>query len=427
MQNVELRMPFMRKLYICYLIFFCFIYLVSNDRLSTAVVAKTAFAFQSIQKYPAFCRKNSFPHARNCKVSAASYCFYFIHAGALRGYFLNPALLFLLLFSRPSVNLKLSSPKSRLNFHSLRAAIRRRLRPVWIYSFSVAFLLVFYAFTLFLVNTGHIELTFSGLLFFQIALTANMFIIIIGLTYLHWAYEKKQKKSQLKTQRQQKKLHDIRQLQYQEEIKRIRLQQELQVQRERLARDLHDGIGSQLTHIVTKLDMLSIRSAQARQLGLLSDFARETNQILRETIWVLNHDYVEYTQFQQRMSGFLNRLWEDREQPELKISMSEHSGLLISPVVSMTIFRIVQEVVNNALKYAEADCIEIRFRLIANTIAVEISDNGIGFDLLKVKRGYGLDNIQKRCDELSGQFLLFSSSKGTTVMIELPPSEPSPL
>ncbi|WP_169704910.1 sensor histidine kinase [Runella slithyformis] len=417
----------MRKPYLCYLIFFCFIYLVSDGRLSTVVAAKTVFALQSIQNFPASCRKNPFSHAGNSKVFSASYCFFFMHLGALRGYFMNPALLFLLLFSRPSVNLKLSSPKSRLNFHSVQIAVRRWLRPVWIYSFSVAFLLLFYAFTLFLVNTGHIELTFSGLIFFQVALTANMFIIIIGLTYLHWVYENKHRKSQWKTRKQQKKLHDILQLKQQEEVRRIRLQQELQVQRERLARDLHDGIGSQLTHIVTKLDMLSIRSAQARQLGLLSDFARETNQILRETIWVLNHDYIEYTQFQQRMSGFMNRLWEDREQPELKISMSDHSSLLISPVVAMTIFRIGQEVINNALKYAEADCINIHFRQRSNTVVVEINDNGTGFDLQKVKRGYGLDNIQKRCSELGGQLLLYSAPTGTTVMIELPPSEPKPL
>lgn len=420
-------MPFMRKLYIYYLIFFCFIYLVSDDLPSTAVVAKTVFVFQSVQNYPASCRKNSFPHSGNVEVSAASYSFSYRHSETLRGDCLHPALLFLLLFSRPSVNLKVSSPKSRLNFLSVRAAIRRRLRPAWIYSFSVAFLLLFYACTLLLMNTDHIKLTFSGLLFFRIALTANMFIIIIGLTYLHWVYEIKQKKSQLKIQRQQKKLHDIRQLQYQDEIKRIRLQNELQVQRERLARDLHDGIGSQLTHIVTKLDMLSIRSAQARQLGLLSDFARETNQILRETIWVLNHDYIEYTQFQQRMSGFMNRLWEDREQPELKISMSDHSSLLISPIVAMTIFRIGQEVINNALKYANANCIEIHFRQRVNTAVVEISDNGTGFDVQKVKRGYGLDNIKKRCNDLGGQLLISSAPTGTAVIIELPPSEPKVL
>lgn len=395
-------MPVMRKLYFYYLILFCFIYITGYRQSLTIVDTESTSTFQS---------------------TVVSYDFSLPDDSVPPGQYLNTGPLFLLMFNRPRLAGKSSSQKSRLNYNYAKNLIRRKFRPAWIYITSISFLLLFYFITLFLANMSPLGLTFPGLLFFEIVLTVNIFIIIIGLTYLHWMYEKKQKIAQLKTQRHQSNLYEIQQRQQQEEIKLLRLQNELQVQRERLARDLHDGIGSQLTHIVTKLDMLSIRSAQARQLVLLSDFARETNQILRETIWVLNHNYIEYTQFQQRMSGFMNRLWEDKEQPELKISMSEHSTLLISPVVAMTIFRIGQEVINNALKYANADCIEILFRQKSNTIVVEMGDNGSGFDLQKVKRGYGLDNIQKRCSELGGQLALYSAPNGTIVIIELPPSE----
>ncbi len=205
--------------------------------------------------------------------------------------------------------------------------------------------------------------------------------------------------------------------------KSLQFQNELQLQRERLARDLHDGIGSQLTHIIAKLDMLSINSQLTKQLGEISDFARETNQILRETIWVLNHDCVQYNQLQKRISGFLNRVWEGREQPELIISMKSNSTLLISPIVSMAIFRIVQEVVNNAIKYANATTLEVLFRYRDDTVVIEIGDNGEGFDVLSTKKGYGLNNIHKRCIELGGALILCSTPNGTIVIIELPSSE----
>lgn len=208
-----------------------------------------------------------------------------------------------------------------------------------------------------------------------------------------------------------------------EKDKSASIHTQLQIQRERLARDLHDGIGSQLTHIITKLDILAIKSNNSRQLELLSDFARETNQILRETVWVLNQNNIEYSLLQKRISSFLNKLWQEREHPELQIAMSAKSSLLISPIIAMNIFRICQEVVNNALKYANASRIEITFHQKPHNILIEIKDNGQGFELTKMQKGYGLDNIRKRCDELGGELFLVSSSTGTAILFELPPVE----
>lgn len=305
----------------------------------------------------------------------------------------------------------------------IKEILKHNPQKSWIYLLSIFIILTTFFTKELFTETKVVSGLPSASSVFKFALITNIFITTIGLIYRTKIDQKALKYLQPITENQPANFYWTQQQNRKVNSTTIGLQNELQLQRERLARDLHDGIGSQLTHIITKLDMLAIKSEQARQLGLLSDFARETNQILRETIWVLNHEFIEYTLFQQRMSGFLTRIWEERDQPELKISMTENSNLLISPIVAMTIFRIGQEVINNALKYSNADCIEILFRQRTNTIVVEMGDNGRGFDTQKVRNGYGLDNIKKRCSELGGELHLCSSSNGTIVIVELPPTE----
>lgn len=255
--------------------------------------------------------------------------------------------------------------------------------------------------------------------FFTTALLITVTMITSSLVTQNWIY-RKTREILLKNANIFTKNHANT---TKEKDKSSSIHNQLQIQRERLARDLHDGIGSQLTHIITKLDILAIKSEDSRQLELLSDFARETNQILRETVWVLNQNNIEYSLLQKRISSFLNKLWQEREHPELQIAMSAKSSLLISPIIAMNVFRICQEVVNNALKYANASCIEITFYQKPNKVLIEIKDNGQGFELTKMQKGYGLDNIRKRCDELGGQLFLVSNSTGTAILFELPPVE----
>src|SRR5437868_4140044 len=83
----------------------------------------------------------------------------------------------------------------------------------------------------------------------------------------------------------QQSVYEAEQKRQAEQIKALQLEKELQIHRERLGRDLHDGLGSQLTHLISRLDILAyLGNPEANQLVRLSEFAREMNQTLRETI-----------------------------------------------------------------------------------------------------------------------------------------------
>ena len=196
---------------------------------------------------------------------------------------------------------------------------------------------------------------------------------------------------------------------------------QLQNQREQIARDLHDGIGSQLTHIISRLDIMAFNhKGMENQLTALRDFTSETVQQLRETIWVLNQFEISFGQLTERIRGLLTRISTDMEYPKIKITASGEGTLLLSPQLASSIFRIVQESVNNALKYADSTAISVCVTADKQRLAVLIHDNGKGFAIDKVCLGYGLLNIKKRAEELNGSVDLNSSSDGTNILVEFP-------
>lgn len=199
------------------------------------------------------------------------------------------------------------------------------------------------------------------------------------------------------------------------------LHSQLKTQRERIARDLHDGIGSQLTHIISRLDIMAFNNqVKPNQLADLRDFTSETFQQLRETIWVLNQPEIPYGQLTERVRGLLTRISSESEYPKLNIVAYGDGEVLLSPHVASSIFRIIQESINNAMKYAEATLISVCLAIDETSFTVLITDNGKGFCRHEICPGYGLENIRRRAEELNGKLDLDSSDEGTKVLVEFP-------
>jgi PAS domain S-box-containing protein len=87
----------------------------------------------------------------------------------------------------------------------------------------------------------------------------------------------------------------------------------------------------------------------------------------------------------------------------------------------LTIYRIVQEQLNNIVKHAKASSVNVLISFRENAIHVKIEDNGKGFNPSKVKKGLGLNNIVNRAEALGGKTLIYSHpGKGTRVEVEIP-------
>jgi len=207
-----------------------------------------------------------------------------------------------------------------------------------------------------------------------------------------------------------------------EEIKALKLENDLSSQRERLGRDLHDCFGSQLAHVISRLDLLSnTQEADQQQLLRLNDFVREMNRTLRETIWVLDQELVTARVFGARVQGMLFKIWEDLDSPMLNWQFETDSEqLLIQPFPALQVIRIIQEGTNNALKYAGAAQVTVKMIVQKSRVLLSIVDDGCGFDASTIGHGYGISNIRRRTEAINGNFVLETSPAGTCLEINVP-------
>ena len=89
--------------------------------------------------------------------------------------------------------------------------------------------------------------------------------------------------------------------------------------------------------------------------------------------------------------------------------------------MEVTVYRIVQELVGNALKHAKAGELSISLTRTPGRLSVIVSDDGVGFDPSSATEGMGLANVRKRAATLGGEVVVDSTpGKGTTVSVECP-------
>jgi len=222
-----------------------------------------------------------------------------------------------------------------------------------------------------------------------------------------------------------------RQLQKEGELKSalaaIETQNKLQEQRLRISRDLHDNIGAQLTFIISSIDNLKygfkdIGAKLSDRLSGISAFTGDTIYELRDTIWAMNKNNITFEDLQTRISNFITKATMASEEMEFRFEIASEVDpeRMFTSVEGMNMYRVIQEAVNNAVKYAQAKHIHVTISEVENTYQIVIKDNGIGFDKRTVDLGNGLHNMEKRCREIGAKLVIDSElTKGTTIVLSL--------
>lgn len=194
----------------------------------------------------------------------------------------------------------------------------------------------------------------------------------------------------------------------------------IQEQRLEISRELHDNVGSQLTFIISILDNLKNSSVQFdeainKKIDTLSSFANKSISELRDTIWVLNSKQLRLSELKSRMLNFIKDAGESVDTIRFQFGFDIHNDVQLSSKQAINLYRILQEIVNNAIKHANAKNISVSISQIENELQIKISDNGIGFDYeSEKKKSFGLTNIQNRVQEINGSLQVASNlEKGT--------------
>jgi len=248
---------------------------------------------------------------------------------------------------------------------------------------------------------------------FQILALISLALITIG--YLIYRQQKLKNK-----QREQE-------FELKSAIKEIETQNQLQEQRLSISRDLHDNIGAQLTFVISSVDNLKhgnqiTDNKITNQLTKISDFTKSTIIELRDTIWAMNNNEFTFEDLRSRIFNFIEKAKSAKEEVDFKFNVNESlQDLKFSSIVGINLYRTIQESINNAVKYADANEIVVEVKNVSNKIQIEIQDNGKGFDIENTDFGNGLHNMKKRIEEIDGTFEINSLiNKGTKIRFEIP-------
>jgi PAS domain S-box-containing protein len=205
-----------------------------------------------------------------------------------------------------------------------------------------------------------------------------------------------------------------------------RLIQAQELERTRIARDLHDDINQRLALLAVALEELraDMPDSSGEILGRMDHLQKHTSEIATD-IQALSHELhspkLEYLGIVVAMRGFCQ---EFGEKQKLEIDFKSHD--LPSPVpsdVSLCLFRVLQEALHNAAKHSRSPRFAVQVRGIPGEIHLTVSDTGVGFDLAAAikGRGLGLISMQERVRLVNGTISIASKlMHGTEISVRVP-------
>jgi PAS domain S-box-containing protein len=196
-------------------------------------------------------------------------------------------------------------------------------------------------------------------------------------------------------------------------------------ERRRIARDMHDEFGEQLTALALRIGLLKKASADrpdlAAQIDALEAIARRLDHEVDQLVWELRPTALDDLGLRAALTNYVQD-WSER----VSIPATFHtSGLLderLAPEVETTLYRIAQEALNNSAKYSRAHRVEVILERRPDCVLLIVEDDGVGFEAGDEARkpGFGLQGMRERAGLIGASLEIESApGQGTTVLLRL--------
>lgn len=246
-------------------------------------------------------------------------------------------------------------------------------------------------------------------------------IFLLAVSALGWLYYRNNKKlavqKELNYQQQLKEAEREKQMQYAKAL----LQGE-ETERKRIAGDLHDGLGGMLAGVKINLSKLadnadnneSMNANLYKVIDQLDNSVTELRRIARKMM--------PESLIQLGLEASLRDMCESLTTAKTSVEFQAFSiSRELNRDIQVTVFRVVQELLANAIRHANASQIIVQCSQNENIFYISVEDNGTGFDqnILTVSKGIGINNVKNRVDLLKGKMDIASTTgNGTSVNIE---------
>ena len=199
---------------------------------------------------------------------------------------------------------------------------------------------------------------------------------------------------------------------------------ELERMRTRIATDLHDDIGANLTRISLLSEVAKQKSTNGNDnmLSSIANIARESVASMNDIVWAIGPDHDRLLDLTRRMRQHAEEIFEMRD-IELDFNApADETDLKLSVGVRRDVLLIFKEAVNNAARHSACSKVQIDFRCENSILTLKIKDNGKGFDSENFESdGQGLRSMVRRSKGLGGELIIDSQKDaGTNVEFKLP-------
>ena len=211
-------------------------------------------------------------------------------------------------------------------------------------------------------------------------------------------------------------------------IKVNQLKKEIGI-RDKIASDLHDDVGSTLssirffTNVAYDTAKETGGTAVEPMIKRIDEASEKILYSLDDIVWSVNPANDRMELLAARMTEFAAEMLEARD---IKLHLCidpDINNVKLTLAKRHDFFLIYKEAINNLAKYSGADDAHVSLQREKNKMLLIVNDNGKGFDLRTVKRGDGLNNMQKRADKIKAQLSISSiPGKGTTVKLSCTPT-----
>ncbi|MCF8389982.1 MAG: hypothetical protein K9H12_04780, partial [Bacteroidales bacterium] len=201
---------------------------------------------------------------------------------------------------------------------------------------------------------------------------------------------------------------------------RINKIKDIEKLRVRIASDLHDDIGSSLTRITIHSQQIQANNnnhSMSSAIDKIGELSRDIISTMSDIVWSIDARNDSLADMLDRMSDFAYNTLSEKDITVLFREEGMKKNKKIDVLFRQNIFSIFKESINNIVKHAEAEKVEIMLMNSENEFMMKIHDNGKGFSEHAIKKGNGLQNMRMRAGRIGASFEI-ENTQGTLVILK---------
>jgi signal transduction histidine kinase len=227
---------------------------------------------------------------------------------------------------------------------------------------------------------------------------------------------------------QLRRVVELRTLQLGQELKareQIEQKRVIEEERARIARDLHDELGSKLTQI----SMLATDEPEpkvdpelfSQRMQLILAKARSLIISLDGVVWAVNPENDTLSSLVIYLAAYMEEFLASTEIACRVHTLEAYPSIMVAAEVRNHLLLSIKELINNAVRHGRPSQMSLKIAILENRLEIEVHDNGCGFELQGCSPGNGLKNLHERMRKLNGHCEVQSSPRnGTTVVLSVP-------